>query len=186
VSSFGRNDGVGVVEEKGARVATLPLGNAGILRCAQNDDVKLTTARTTARAKARGRARAKMKYRDLSTAAAKCAAFGRDDVCYGLKKINRKNKNNSNGKSWLGEFLHSHLRRIKPRRRWGTQALWLLAKTPATAATLVRLRAARLTMMPSAWGEEETRRFRFYFAYQMNLNAASVEAGMNHWRQHYM
>jgi hypothetical protein len=26
---------------------------------------------------------AKTKYRDLSTAAAKCAAFGRDDVCFG-------------------------------------------------------------------------------------------------------
>src|SRR5260370_28817286 len=67
-----------------------PLGNAGILRCAQNDDVELTKARTTARAKARARARAraraKTKYRDLSTAAAKCAAFGRDDVCYGLKE----------------------------------------------------------------------------------------------------
>ena len=29
------------------------------------------------------RAMARAKYRDLSTAAAKCAAFGRDDVCYG-------------------------------------------------------------------------------------------------------
>jgi hypothetical protein len=71
--------------EKGTRVATLPLGDAGILRCAQNDDVKLTTARATAKAaataKARAGARAKTKYRDLSTAAAKCAAFGRDDVC---------------------------------------------------------------------------------------------------------
>src|SRR5260370_36300952 len=55
----------------------------------QNDDVELTTARTrtTARAKAKAtakakaRARAKTKYRDLSTAAAKRAAFGRDDVC---------------------------------------------------------------------------------------------------------
>src|SRR5713226_3393535 len=57
-----------------------PLENAGILRCAQNDDVKRTTARTTARA------RAKTKYRDLSTAAAKCAAFGRDDVCWGADR----------------------------------------------------------------------------------------------------
>jgi len=61
-----------------------PLGNAGILRCAQNDDVKLTTARTTATATAK--TTAKTKYRDLSTAAAECAAFGRDDVCYGLGK----------------------------------------------------------------------------------------------------
>jgi len=68
-----------------------PLENAGILRCAQNDDAKLTTTTTTAtatatakakaKAKARAKARAKTKYRDLSTAAAKCAAFGRDDVC---------------------------------------------------------------------------------------------------------
>jgi hypothetical protein len=43
-------------------------------------------ARTKATAKARARARAKTKYRDLSTAAAKCAAFGRDDVYYGLGK----------------------------------------------------------------------------------------------------
>src|SRR6266851_7952817 len=56
----------------------------GILRCAQNDDVKLTTARTTATAKAK--TTAKTKYRDLSTAAAKCAAFGRDDVCYGAER----------------------------------------------------------------------------------------------------
>src|SRR6266851_4374543 len=92
-----------------------PLENAGILRCAQNDDVKRATATakasTTATAKARAKrqrqeqkgkgkskkakARAKRqrqlqeqktKYRDLSTAAAKCAAFGRDDVCYGELK----------------------------------------------------------------------------------------------------
>ena len=44
-----------------------PLENAGILRCAQNDDVKLTTTKATARATT--------KYRDLSTAAAKCAAL---------------------------------------------------------------------------------------------------------------
>src|SRR6266851_2797174 len=31
---------LGWVGEKGTRVATLPLENAGILRCAQNDDVK--------------------------------------------------------------------------------------------------------------------------------------------------
>ena len=78
-----------------------PLENAGVLRCAQNDDVKLTTARATAKArttakakakakaktkaktKAKAKAKTKTKYRDLSTAAAKCAAFGRDDVCYG-------------------------------------------------------------------------------------------------------
>jgi len=39
------------------------------------------------------------------------------------KSKNKSNsKNNGNGKSWLGKFVHSHLRRIKPRRRWGTQA----------------------------------------------------------------
>ena len=37
-------------------------------------------------ARAKATARAKTKYRDLSTAAAKCAAFGRDDVYYGLGK----------------------------------------------------------------------------------------------------
>ena len=37
-------------------------------------------------------------------------------------KNNGNDKNNGNGKSWLGKFVHSHLRRIKPRRRWGTQA----------------------------------------------------------------
>jgi hypothetical protein len=57
----------------------VPLEDAGILRCAQNDDIKLATARTTATTKTT----AKTKYWDLSTAAAKCAAFGRDDVCYG-------------------------------------------------------------------------------------------------------
>jgi hypothetical protein len=63
-----------------------PLGNAGILRCAQNDDVKLATATATATA----RTRAKTKYRDLSTTAAKCAAFGRDDVCYERLKENKQ------------------------------------------------------------------------------------------------
>jgi hypothetical protein len=68
----------------------LPSKMRGVLRCAQNDDVKLTRARTTATAKAtatakttataRAEARAKTRYGDLSTAAAKCAAFGRDDV----------------------------------------------------------------------------------------------------------
>ena len=83
MSRLGRNDGVWV-GEKGTRVATLPLGNAGILRCAQNDDVKQTTATaTTATATATTTARAKAKYRDLSTTAAKSAAFGRDDVGYG-------------------------------------------------------------------------------------------------------
>jgi len=42
--------------------------------------------REQATARVRATARAKTKYRDLSTAAAKCAAFGRDDVCYGLGK----------------------------------------------------------------------------------------------------
>jgi len=92
VSRSGRNDGVGVVEEERHSGRYAPLGNAGILRCAQNDDVKRTTATATATAKAkatakaRAGARAKTKYRDLSTAAAKCAAFGRDDVCRGLGK----------------------------------------------------------------------------------------------------
>src|SRR6266851_2329444 len=70
----------GWVGEKALGSLRSPLGNAGILRCAQNDDVKRTTARTTATA------RAKTKYRDLSTAAAKCAAFGRDDVCWGADR----------------------------------------------------------------------------------------------------
>jgi hypothetical protein len=48
------------MEEKGIRVATLP---SGILRCAQNDDVKLTTTRTTATAKARAKTTAKAKAR---------------------------------------------------------------------------------------------------------------------------
>src|SRR5713101_2996366 len=43
---------LGWVGEKGTRVATLPLENAGILRCAQNDDVKLAKARARARARA--------------------------------------------------------------------------------------------------------------------------------------
>src|SRR6266851_5044155 len=102
----------GWVGEKALGSLRSPLGNAGILRCAQNDDVKRTTARTTATA------RAKTKYRDLSTAAAKCAAFGRDDVCWG----GGKRTSNCKNKSWLGDGIHSHLRRIKPRRRWGTQA----------------------------------------------------------------
>src|SRR6266567_2969208 len=70
----------GWVGEKGTRVATLPSKMRGFF--AQNDDVK----RTTATAKAKARAGAKTKYRDLSTAAAKCAAFGRDDVCCGAEK----------------------------------------------------------------------------------------------------
>jgi hypothetical protein len=36
----------------------------------------------------RERAMAKTKYRDLSAAAAKCAAFGRDDVLFGWDKSN--------------------------------------------------------------------------------------------------
>jgi hypothetical protein len=84
VSRSGRNDGVWWVggERHSGRYA--PLENAGILRCAQNDDVKLATAKETATATA------KTKYRDLSTAAAKCAAFGRDDVCYGWLKENKQ------------------------------------------------------------------------------------------------
>jgi hypothetical protein len=35
----------------------------------------------------------------------KCAAFGRDDVCFGwVEESNGK----SNGKGWRGKFLHSH------------------------------------------------------------------------------
>jgi len=44
----------------------------------------------TATAKAKAKAKAKTKYRDLSTAAAKCAAFGRDDVCCGGLKENKQ------------------------------------------------------------------------------------------------
>jgi hypothetical protein len=75
----------------------------GVLRCAQNDDVKLTTARATARTTATTRtkatatatartratatkATAKTKYRDLSTAAEKCAAFGEMMFVMGLKE----------------------------------------------------------------------------------------------------
>jgi len=64
-------------------------------------------ATTTARA--RTTARAKTKYRDLSTAAAKCAAFGRDDVCYGGRKRTSNRKNNGKNKSWLEKCIHSHL-----------------------------------------------------------------------------
>src|SRR5260370_38309000 len=51
-SCSGRNDDVwgSGRERHSGRYA--PLENAGILRCAQNDDVKLTTARTKARARA--------------------------------------------------------------------------------------------------------------------------------------
>jgi hypothetical protein len=42
----------------------------------------------------------------------------------GNGKSNGNGKNN--GKSWPGEGIHSHLRRIKPRRRWGTQTSWLV------------------------------------------------------------
>jgi len=82
VSRSGRNDGVGVDGRESTRVATLALENAGILRCAQNDDVKRTTTTT-----AKAAATAKTKYRDLSTAAAKCAAFGEMTFVYeGLKE----------------------------------------------------------------------------------------------------
>jgi hypothetical protein len=58
----------------------------GFFAALQNDDVKLATATATATA----RTRAKTKYRDLSTTAAKCAAFGRDDVCYERLKENKQ------------------------------------------------------------------------------------------------
>jgi hypothetical protein len=41
-------------------------------------------------------------------------------------KSNGNGNGKSNGKSWPGEGIHSHLRRIKPRRRWGTQTSWLV------------------------------------------------------------
>src|SRR5260370_34953349 len=42
--------------------------------------------------------------------------------------------NNSKDKGWPGEILHSHLRRMKPRRRWGTQTFVAgFRKTNATA-----------------------------------------------------
>src|SRR6266851_2656670 len=97
-----------------------PLENAGVLRCAQNDDVKLTTATAT------------------STATA--TAKGKRN-CKGKSNSNCKGKSNSNcncnckGKSssWLGDGVRSHLRRIKPRRRWGTQTpLAGLEKATAT------------------------------------------------------
>jgi hypothetical protein len=52
------------------------------------DDNQKATARATAMATAT--ATAKTKYRDLSTAAAKCAAFGRDDVCRSGRQENRQ------------------------------------------------------------------------------------------------
>ncbi len=63
-------------------------------------------------------ARAKAKYRDLSTAAAKCAAFGRDDVCYGGLKENKQPQEQPkttakttarHDKRWLVDGIHSHL-----------------------------------------------------------------------------
>src|SRR6266700_2984301 len=72
----------------------------------------------------------------------------------------------NNGKSWLGQFVHSHLRRMKPRRRWAPRLFGWFRKTTTVAATLVRLRTVRFEMMPSAWAKEEARHFRFYFAYQ--------------------
>src|SRR5258708_30805383 len=50
------------------------------------DDNQKATATATAMATAT----AKTKYRDLSTAAAKCAAFGRDDVGRGGRQENRQ------------------------------------------------------------------------------------------------
>jgi hypothetical protein len=41
----------------------------------------MATTTTTTTTTATATATAKTKYRDLSTTAAKCAAFGRDDVC---------------------------------------------------------------------------------------------------------
>jgi hypothetical protein len=45
-----------------------------------------------------GKDKTKAKYRDLSTAAAKCAAFGRDDVCFvvGLGQATAKTKQKLN------------------------------------------------------------------------------------------
>src|SRR5713226_4079139 len=87
------------------------------------------TGRTRARAKAR--ARTKTKYRDLSTAAAKCAAFGRDDVCYvggERKQATARAPARTTAKTragWEDVYLPT-LATIKPSRRWGTQAFWLV------------------------------------------------------------
>jgi hypothetical protein len=83
VSISGRNDGIGWGgREQATATAKAKCGDSSPFDFAQgqNDDVKLTT-----------RTRVKTKYRDLSTAAAKCAAFGRDDVCYelGLKRTSK-------------------------------------------------------------------------------------------------
>jgi hypothetical protein len=62
-------------------------------RSLRDDNQKATaTATATARATATATATAtaKTKYRDLSTAAAKCAAFGRDDVGRGGRQENRQ------------------------------------------------------------------------------------------------
>jgi len=90
-------------------------------------------------ARATGKARTKTKYRDLSTAAAKCAAFGRDDVRYGLGKEQatavemtfgmgglQENKQpqeqrQRQGKSWLVDGIHSHLSDDKTVAKMGTQ-----------------------------------------------------------------
>ncbi len=60
MSRSGRNDGLWVGKRKALGSLRSPR-NAGILRCAQNDDVRLATARTTAKAKATAKARAKAK-----------------------------------------------------------------------------------------------------------------------------
>jgi membrane protein involved in colicin uptake len=51
-----------------------------------------TTATATAKAKASA------KYRDLSTAAAKCAAFGRDDICFSWVLGKQATARTGNGK----------------------------------------------------------------------------------------
>jgi hypothetical protein len=46
--------------------------------------------------------------------------FGRDDV-FGMRK--GKDKNKSNGKSWLGSFYIPTLATMRLSRRWGTRFL---------------------------------------------------------------
>jgi hypothetical protein len=77
---------------------------------------KQATATATARATARA------KYRDLSAAAAKCAAFGRDDVCLGAweRTGNDKDKFRFVGRVWRVNVVHAagdyHRGRALPQR----------------------------------------------------------------------
>jgi hypothetical protein len=72
-----------------AKAAAIPVRVAreekGTDRAATTDPCGMTNKTT-------GNGKDKSEYRDLSTAAAKSAAFGRDDVCFGWMKENRRRK----------------------------------------------------------------------------------------------